>query len=680
MLFYSFRVECQYSGKQTMEKAFVKSRLDGERSVCVVNDLMCADIDDGKCALIYHGAPHVWHLIAAFKEKGFVSMHTLRDLLASSLRNKGGVTDFTVSELREITVREFCKAVEKADSFGYLDNCHRQLSHMDLDFLAPSSFKLREEVYENDIFPMEKALAHAKEILADETLLNELKRIYSDENVREFHGHPVHYKVTAGNQNAAMEIVRILNNALYSCGRLLSRRVSLIGEIRERCYDDSDLRSIFKQAAGSTIVIELRGANEEHGNYASVYEEVAAFIAELVEKHHRDVLCVFVEYTDNPGFTPLLMSKVEEHIDTIEIHEGAGNREDAKKYLRRLVKEADFEVMDEEEINEAVAGKTLFSSSEIYRIYNKFHKSGIKNKLYRAYKTAKYVVAEKEKKSSDAYDRLQKMIGLSEMKQIVDQIIAAYKVQKMRSSMGIAKESVSLHMLFTGNPGSAKTTVARLLAEILKKEGILESGGFVECGRSDLVGKYVGWTAKVVKEKFHQARGGILFIDEAYALVDDSNSFGDEAINTIVQEMENLRGKVVVIFAGYKDKMEDLLAKNEGLRSRIAFHVDFPDYNAEELTEILSLMAEDRGFNLAEPVRRKCRAIFMDACRKKEFGNGRFARNLLEQAVMKQSQRIMREHNGEEISREDLLALVPEDFEVNAKQYVQDAHPIGFCG
>ena len=125
-------------------------------------------------------------------------------------------------------------------------------------------------------------------------------------------------------------------------------------------------------------------------------------------------------------------------------------------------------------------------------------------------------------------------------------------------------------MIFTGNPGSAKTTVARLLSQILKKEGILDSGRFVEVGRADLIARYVGWTAKTVCEKFREAAGGVLFIDEAYSLVDDSNTFGDEAINTIVQEMENHRDDVIVIFAGYPEKMKVFLEKNEGLRSRIS--------------------------------------------------------------------------------------------------------------
>ena len=233
-------------------------------------------------------------------------------------------------------------------------------------------------------------------------------------------------------------------------------------------------------------------------------------------------------------------------------------------------------------------------------------------------------------------------------------------------------------MIFTGNPGSAKTTVARLLAQILKKEEVLESGNIVECGRADLIERYVGWTAKNVRSKFREAQGGVLFIDEAYSLVDGSNSFGDEAINTIVQEMENHRDDVIVIFAGYPAKMEEFLQKNEGLRSRIAFHLNFPDYNENELMEILLRMAKEKGFTLDSDTKEKCRSIFANACQNAEFGNGRFARNLLEQAILRQSDRIVKEHR-KKLSKKVLNTLKADDFEVNAdKQYSLKEKQIGF--
>ena len=274
-------------------------------------------------------------------------------------------------------------------------------------------------------------------------------------------------------------------------------------------------------------------------------------------------------------------------------------------------------------------------------------------------------------KKSEPYDELQKMIGLNEIKEVVDEIIDSARIQKLRSDMGMDSYKNSLHMVFTGNPGSAKTTVARLITQIFKKEGILGTGNYVECGRADLVGRYVGWTAKEVRRKFREARGGVLFIDEAYSLVDDSNSFGDEAINTIVQEMENHRDDVIVIFAGYPDKMKDFLAKNEGLRSRIAFHLDFPDYKADELVGILKLMAEQKGYKLNGQIETKCQEIFELAVKQEEFGNGRYARNLLEQAMMAQSRRITKEYRGKKISRKALITLKAEDFDVNASKQLQ---------
>ena len=176
-----------------------------------------------------------------------------------------------------------------------------------------------------------------------------------------------------------------------------------------------------------------------------------------------------------------------------------------------------------------------------------------------------------------------------------------------------------------------------------------------------------------------EALGGILFIDEAYSLIDDSNSFGDEAINTIVQEMENHREDVIVIFAGYPEKMEKFLQKNEGLRSRIAFHLNFPDYNENELMEILMLMAKEKGYSLDRATREKCLAIFTGACKKAEFGNGRFARNLLEQAILRQADRIIREAKGQKLSKKSLRTLIEADFEVNAsKQYAKPEKRIGF--
>ena len=164
------------------------------------------------------------------------------------------------------------------------------------------------------------------------------------------------------------------------------------------------------------------------------------------------------------------------------------------------------------------------------------------------------------------------MIGLESAKKVIEQAVATFKMQKRLSKKGVDIGKNTMHMVFTGNPGTAKTTTARLIAEILKDEGVLSSGVFVEAGRADLIGQYVGHTAPKVKKKFEDAMGGVLFIDEAYSLNDGEHrgSFGDEAINTIVQEMDNRREDIIVIFAGYPDEMKSFIERNPGMSSRIA--------------------------------------------------------------------------------------------------------------
>ena len=236
-----------------------------------------------------------------------------------------------------------------------------------------------------------------------------------------------------------------------------------------------------------------------------------------------------------------------------------------------------------------------------------------------------------------------------------------------------------MHMVFTGNPGTAKTSVARLFARILRENKILSEGHLVELGRSDLVAKFVGWTADTVKKAFSRAKGGVLFIDEAYSLVDDRDgSFGDEAINTIVQEMENKRDEVVVIFAGYPKKMEKFLDKNPGLRSRIAFHVPFDDYSTDELCDIAKLMAKKQDLNLTDDALEKMQEVFAVAREDEEFGNGRFVRNILEDARMAQASRLV-EMDFDEVKKKDVHTIIADDIEMPAAiEKNQERVNIGF--
>ena len=270
------------------------------------------------------------------------------------------------------------------------------------------------------------------------------------------------------------------------------------------------------------------------------------------------------------------------------------------------------------------------------------------------------------------------MIGLNSAKDVIRQALDYYKAQKIFADRGLNPGAPSLHMVFTGNPGTAKTTVARLFARIMKENGVLSHGNLHEVGRGDLVGKYVGWTAQTVQRKFREAKGSVLFIDEAYSLLDDrGGSFGDEAINTIVQEMENCRGETVVIFAGYPKPMEAFLERNPGLRSRIAFQVPFEDYDEEELFSIAEMLAEAKGLQFGDGVREKLLPIIRKNRSAPDFGNGRFARNLVEKAAMRQAGRLVRGDVAHVTDRE-LKTLLPEDFVISTAPPEPQKRTIGF--
>ena len=590
------------------------------------------------------------------------------------------VCSVQISDIKEITTGRFHQLGTRGDNNGLIRRFMADENDMGVEYRESDQYQIREEMIPTEKLSFDEAVEKSRRFMADISFIEELERIYSDENEKKYYGNPVHYKISASNMESAFEIASLLAQALKSNNRLVGSRINRVYEIKKGCYDEPDFNNMFEKAQGNIVLFDLSGSAEMHNNYASEYEEVIEYMNKLISKNHVKTLCIFVENTNHPGFASNFLAKVAEEIDIIELKEGCGNRETAMVYIQNLAAQNKYDI-SQTEVEEIMPEKSLFTVGEAYEIYNKWFRNGLRNRIYKSYKYCSYLEIKKEDKKSEPYDELQKMIGLKDMKQVVDEIIDSARIQKIRSGMGMDSYKTSLHMVFTGNPGTAKTTVARLITQIFAKEGILDTGKYVECGRADLVGKYVGWTAKTVRSKFREAKGGVLFIDEAYSLVDDSNSFGDEAINTIVQEMENHRDDVIVIFAGYPDKMKEFFAKNEGLRSRIAFQLDFPDYNAEELVDILKLMADKKGYKLNPDIERKCLEIFAQAVKKEEFGNGRYVRNLLEQAMMAQSRRITKEYAGKKITRKALATLKSEDFDVNASKQIEKEtkRTIGFA-
>ena len=283
-------------------------------------------------------------------------------------------------------------------------------------------------------------------------------------------------------------------------------------------------------------------------------------------------------------------------------------------------------------------------------------------------------------------DMLEELVGLDPVKEQVRKIIAFAKMKKDLMKQGRDKLSVSLNMEFVGNPGSAKTTVARLLAGIFHEIGLLSRPELVEVGRADLIAKYEGQTASRVKDVFREAKGRLLFIDEAYSLVESwEGAYGDEAINTIVQEMENHREDTIVIFAGYPDKMQAFFSRNPGLRSRVPFSVSFQDYSAAEMLQIAQLEAKKRGLSIGPSAMDKVFSICELAAGKKGSGNGRFCRNLIENAVLGYAVRV---YGCESSTDNDSVSSPPDRcFELSAEDFsIPDTlkspekvkNPIGF--
>ena len=365
-------------------------------------------------------------------------------------------------------------------------------------------------------------------------------------------------------------------------------------------------------------------------------------------------------------------------VSLVELKEEQISGERASSYLKTLARHSTLRT--DKKLFADLEQEQDYRVSELHARFERWHDEKLKTMTFPQYKkiqTVKKEVAKAEPKGS-AYDELREMIGLAEAKKTIRRAIDFHKAQKLFAEQGMQTGRPSMHMVFTGNPGTAKTTVARLFARIMRENGLLSRGQIVEVGRGDLVGRFVGWTAPTIQKKFRQAQGGVLFIDEAYSLVDDRDgSYGDEAINTIVQEMENHRDDVVVIFAGYPDKMEGFLQKNPGLRSRIAFHVKFEDYNADELSQIAELFAKQQSLRLTAEAESKLHALFEAARKEKDFGNGRYVRNVLEQARMAQASRLLA-GDVDHIEKDTLATICAED--VTLPPTLKKQKPqIGFC-
>ncbi len=271
----------------------------------------------------------------------------------------------------------------------------------------------------------------------------------------------------------------------------------------------------------------------------------------------------------------------------------------------------------------------------------------------------------------DQLDR--ELIGLAPVKGRIREIAALLLVDRLRKRVGLATEPPPLHMSFTGGPGTGKTTVAMRMAEILKSLGYVRKGHLVAVTRDDLVGQFIGHTAPKTKDVIKRAMGGVLFIDEAYYLykAENERDYGGEAIEILLQCMENNRDDLVVIFAGYKDRMDDFFSSNPGLKSRVGNHVDFPDYSRDELTEIGDLMLVNLNYRFTPEAHAAFEEYLVRRMQQPFFANARSVRNAIGRARLRQANRLFAK--GGVLTRDELMTIEADD--IRASRVFTDGSP-----
>ncbi|HEY2493524.1 MAG TPA: AAA family ATPase [Paenibacillus sp.] len=266
---------------------------------------------------------------------------------------------------------------------------------------------------------------------------------------------------------------------------------------------------------------------------------------------------------------------------------------------------------------------------------------------------------------------LDQLIGLDNIKELVHEIYAVLQVAQLRSEAGLASGGHVYHMIFKGNPGTGKTTVARIIAKLFQKMGVLSKGHLIEVERADLVGEYIGHTAQKTRELVKKSMGGILFIDEAYSLArGGEKDFGKEAIDTLVKSMEDNKNQFILILAGYSEEMEFFLQTNPGLPSRFPIQVDFSDYSVDQLIQISEVMAKERDYILMPQAILKLKQHILQEKNESlhPFSNGRYIRNMIEKSIRNHAVRLLNQYVNSQPGKLELMTLRTEDFKLDLKQ------------
>ena len=511
-------------------------------------------------------------------------------------------------------------------------------------------------------------------------------------------------------------IVESMSNLLKKHGLTVSSEISYLDMSR---YQTSSQEILFLQDLyvalnGNNSIIAIEKFNETNPIFNRMLAELVengtcilnkryTFIKNQLQEATNNLSCNIIDHLNGNNKTLVFISEVnptkmmddfgKTFIDTIQdkVETKLLDEESIEIIIAQLLESLDerCETQLEIEVNvdNSLKGylKKIYEPSDgvdslspvIRKIYNKIvdialQKENIKtlnikydNSIKALFNDDEYDLSINDdisKEREEIQKELDEIVGLNDVKNYLLSLENHIKISQLRKQKGLKTAEISKHMIFTGNPGTGKTTIARIVSRMMKVCGILKQGQLVEVTRADLVGKYVGHTAPLTMSVINSALGGVLFIDEAYSLYrGKDDSFGLEAIDTIVKAMEDHRDDLIVILAGYSKEMSDFLTANSGLKSRFANIIQFDDYTGEEMLLIAKSIAKSKDYEIDESAIKPLQEYFEIIQSKKDpnSGNGRLARNLVEAAILKQSKRIIDNPN------DDLNILKIEDFDIN---------------
>lgn len=560
-------------------------------------------------------------------------------------------------DIQPITYFEYDKYVEDLNGFMTPDN-------QDTIYLV-DDFELEKHMVPNELgrftykemFVIDTSMQILPELLPDYN--SEVKRILAT-STNSFYGHPIHYYIKTEQVEDAEMVVKSLIMHLYSQKRVLSNRLVKV-RVNPRFKSSMDLSISLGQhmASGGSILFNI-SSDIDPFEIKSIEDQISLMCSTINNTQH-EVLYFF--YTnENTSFFDLMNKFLQ--IKVLEIKAESLNYTNSKDYLTKKFIESKLDVS---KIDYLINENQLYTLSQLNELVSREIQNKLIISIYPEYKNFYDLKDDYLNKTIECNDnglkKLNELIGLEKIKQRIIEIVNGNKNYKQifqKSSIS----SFSNHMVFTGNPGTAKTTVARLLGQILKENQILSVGDFYEISRNDLIERYVGWTSKNIHEIFMKAKGSVIFIDEAYSIMDNGyDGFGEEAISTILQEMENNREDTVVIFAGYPEKMEKFINSNPGLKSRIKHYIHFDDYSISELIKISKHMLKQYNSTLTQDGIFLLTKHLVNSMNNSNFGNAREVRNLIEQSIsvhlanLNQSEKFDSTSNSLILTKEDFYFL-----------------------